>query len=111
MAAAIPKVLHILTIGTTKIGIQEPDVYTAIADIVGIKKATDTDRADEPGTISQLKMYARIITFNARCSDKKTRKVQCAMDKASSAAGSLPGKALGSVTIKSVSIRRKRTRH
>jgi hypothetical protein len=111
MATAIPKVLHILTIGATKIGIQEPDRYTAIADIVGIKKATATDVADEPGTISQLKQYARLITFNARCSDGKTHKVQCAMEKASSAAGSLPGKAFGAVTIKKVSIARKRTRH
>jgi hypothetical protein len=38
MATAIPKVLHILTIGATKIGIQEPDRYTAIADIVVSRK-------------------------------------------------------------------------
>jgi hypothetical protein len=110
MAAQKAKFLHILTVGTTKIGIQEPDSYSSIADIVGVKKAGDTDKADEPGTISQLKKYARIITFNARTSDGKSHRIQCAIDKASSAAGSLIGKSFAGATIKSVSIPRKRTR-
>ncbi len=111
MAAQKPKFLHILTVGTTKIGIEEADNYGSIADIVGIKKATDTDKADEPGTISQLKRYARIITFNCRTSDGKSHRLQCAIDKASSAAGSLVGKSFAGATIKRVSIARKRTRH
>jgi phosphomannomutase len=104
------KFLHILTVGTTKIGIEEVDNYGSIGSLVGIKKATDTDRADEPGTISQLKRYARIITFTVRTADKKSHKLQCAIDKASSAAGSLIGKAFAGSTIKKVSIARKRTR-
>jgi len=103
-------VLHILTVGGIKVGIKEPDLYSAIADIVGVKKAADTDKVDDSGSISELKLRGKAITLNAFCSDKKRHKIQCSIDKVTGAVAGLIGKSFGANTIKSVSIPRRRTR-
>lgn len=99
-----------MTVGAIKIGIDEPDSYGSIADIVGVKKALETDTVDDSGSISELKLRGKAVTLNARCDDGKTHKIQCSIDKVSSAVGSLKGKTFALAKIKSVSIPRRRTR-
>jgi hypothetical protein len=102
--------LHILTSGTTKIGISEPDKYDAIKDIVGVRKAEAADTVDDSATISELKKRGKAVTLAAIDSDKKAHRILCAIDKASSAISALKGKSFGGKTIKSVSMPRKRSR-
>ena len=103
-------VLHIMTVGSIKIGIKEPDLYGSINTIVGVKLAAPNDTVDDSGSISELKQRGKAITLNARCSDGKTHRIQCSIDKVAGAVTGLVGKGFGAVTIKSVSIPRKRTR-
>jgi hypothetical protein len=104
------RVLHVIKVGSAKIGITEPDNYQNIADIVGVKKAVDTDVLDDDGTIGNLKRRGKIVSFKVRTKDKKTHTVQCSMDKASTAVSTLKGKTFAGSTITSVSIPRKRSR-
>lgn len=105
-----PRVLHIVKVGTVKIGIQEPDSYGDIADLVGIKKAEKSDQVDDSGNISELKQRGKLITFTARVAGGKTRRIQCSIEKAAAASAGLKGKSFGGLVIESVSIRRKRSR-
>jgi hypothetical protein len=102
--------LHIVTVGTTKIGISEPDKYGSIADIVGVKLAGTGDTVNDSATISELKKGGKLITLAAIDGDKKSHRIQCAIDKVSSAISALKGKTFGTATIKSVSIPRRRSR-
>jgi hypothetical protein len=102
--------LHILTSGTSKIGISEPDKYSAIADIVGVKKAEATDTVDDSATISELKKRGKAVTLAAIDKDKKSHRILCAIDKVASAMSALKGKSFGGKEIKSVSIPRRRSR-
>jgi hypothetical protein len=102
--------LHILTSGTTKIGISEPDKYDAIKDIVGVRKAEAADTVDDSATISELKKRGKAVTLAAIDSDKKAHRILCAIDKVASAISALKGKSFGGKTIKSVSVPRKRSR-
>jgi hypothetical protein len=103
-------VQHILTSGTTKIGISEADKYEGIKDIVGIRKAVDGDTVDDSATISELKKRGKAITLAAIDVDKKAHRILCAIDKVASAITSLKGKTFGSKVIKSVSVPRRRSR-
>lgn len=103
-------VLHILTSGTSKIGISEPDKYEGIKDIVGIKKAAEGDTVDDSATISELKKRGKAITLIGVDKDKKQHRILCAIDKVSSAISALKGKSFGGKAINSVSIPRKRSR-
>jgi hypothetical protein len=104
------RVLHLIKVGSAKIGIMQPDNYSSIADIVGVKKATDSDVLDDEGTVGNLKKRGKIISFSVRTKDKKSHRVQCSIDKASTAVTTLKGKTFAGSTISSVSIPRKRTR-
>jgi hypothetical protein len=111
MAAPVARVLHIVKVGTSKIGIQEPDAYAQIASIVGITKATDSDVLDDEGTVSMLKKSGKLVTLKCRDTQKKTHTIQCSIDKVSTAVPSLKGKTFGTAVIKTVSIPRKRSRY
>jgi glycine cleavage system H lipoate-binding protein len=102
--------LHIVTVGTAKIGISEPNKYSAIGDIVGVKLAGTGDTVDDSATVGELKKRGKIITLAAIDTSGKSHRIQCAIDKVASAISSLKGKQFGAVTIKSVSIPRKRSR-
>jgi hypothetical protein len=107
----VGKVNHIVTVNKVKIVIEEyASTYTNIGDIVGIKLMADADKADDYGSVPGLKRRAKIITFSVATKDKKRFTVQCSIDKASTAPAALIGKNIGSSPIKSVSIRRRRTR-
>jgi hypothetical protein len=58
--------LHIVTVGTTKVGISEPDKYGSIADIVGVKLAGTGDTVDDSATISELKKRGKLIRDRRR---------------------------------------------
>jgi hypothetical protein len=105
-----PRVLHIVKVGTAKIGIQEPDSYAEIADLVGIKKAGESDQVDDSGNIGELKQRGKLITFTARCAGGKSRRIQCSVEKAAAASAGLKGKNFGGLKIESVSIARRRSR-
>jgi hypothetical protein len=104
-------VSHVLKVGNSKIVIQELlTTYKDIGSVVGITEKADTDKVDDIGSISKLKQAAKVITFNVRMSDKKTHKVNCSIDKASSAPANLIGKSISGATIKKVSVPRRRSR-
>jgi hypothetical protein len=108
--ATIERFPHIVKVGTAKHTITEPDIYTAIADIVGIKKALDTDTSDDFQTVGNLKKAGKLITLTCKTKDKKSHKIQCTTEKVSSATGSLRGKTLAGSTITTVTISRRRSR-
>jgi hypothetical protein len=104
------RVLHIVKVGTAKIGIIEPDNYDKISSIVGVTKATDTDVLDDEGTIGALKKRGKLISLKVRTADGKYHTVQCSVDKISTAVPTLKGKEFAGSKIKSVSVPRKRSR-
>lgn len=111
MATKKALVLHILTTGSLKIGVEQSEAdYVSIGDIVGIKKAPETATIDTFQTTSQLQLEGKVIRLACRLANKKTNSILCAVDKVSAARGSLRGKSLGGSTIKSVTIPRKRSR-
>jgi hypothetical protein len=111
MATRKTMVTHVLTVGSTKIGLDQPkDEYTNIGDIVGIKEAAENSDQDAHETVSQLQVNGRVIRLSCRMSDKKTNTILCATDKVSSARSQLRGKTINGKTIKSVTISRKRNR-
>lgn len=108
--AVTEKFPHIVKVGSVKHTITQPDTYANIADIVGIKKATDTDTSDDFQTVSNLKKAGKLITLTCKTKDKKSHRVQCATDKVSSATGALRGKTISGSVITAVSIPRRRSR-
>jgi hypothetical protein len=102
--------LHIVTVGTTKIGISEPDKYEAIKDIVGVRKAAASDTVDDSATVGELKKRGKLITLSAIDTSGKAHRIQCAIDKVASAISGIKGKSFGTATIRSASIPRKRSR-
>ena len=111
MAVKRETVLHVLTVGSQKIGLDQPvDDYNNIGDIVGIKKAGESDQLDSFQEVKNLMLEAKVVKFTCRLKNKKTNTILCAIDKASGARGSLRGKTLGGSTITRVTISRKRTR-
>ncbi|AFY94630.1 hypothetical protein [Chamaesiphon minutus] len=111
MATKKTLVLHILTVGNLKIGVEQSESdYTSVGDIVGIKKAPDNATIDTFQTVRQLQLEGKVIRINCRLANKKTNSILCAVDKVSAARGSLRGKSMASSTVKSVTIPRKRSR-
>lgn len=102
--------LHVVTIGSSKIGISEPDKYGGIADIVGVKLATESDKITDSATIGELKKAGKLITLSATDKDGKAHRIQCAIDKVSSAISALKGKTFGTKIITSACIPRRRSR-
>jgi hypothetical protein len=109
--AMADRVLHIVKVGTVKIGINEPDNYANIATIVGVTKATDSDVLDDEGTIGGLKKRGKLVSFRVKTKDKKSHTIQCSIDKVSTAVATLKGKTFAGSVISSVSIPRKRSRY
>jgi hypothetical protein len=102
---------HVLTIGSTKIGLDQPvDDYTNISDIVGIKKAAENAEMDTFQTVRQLQLEGKVIRLSCRLKNKKTNTILCAIDKVAGARGKLRGKTLAGSTISSVSVPRRRSR-
>jgi hypothetical protein len=111
MATTKALVLHVLTVGNLKIGVEQSESdYQAISDIVGIKKAPENATIDTYQTVRQLQVEGKVIRLNCRLANKKTNSILCAVDKLAAARGTLRGKALAGSTIKSVTIPRKRSR-
>jgi hypothetical protein len=102
--------LHVVTVGNSKIGIKEPDKYGGIADIVGVKLAVDSDKITDSATISEAKKGGKLITLAAIDKDGKSHRIQCSIDKASSAISGLVGKSFAGKTIASAGIPRRRSR-
>jgi len=105
MATKKTLLLHVLTVGNIKYGLDQP-----IGDIVGIKKAPENADMDNFQTVGQLQQNALVVRFTCRLANKKVNTVLCAIDKAASARGKLRGKSLAGSTIKTVTIARKRSR-
>lgn len=106
-----PLLLHIVTIGNVKHGIKQPDDYASINAVVGVKKATSTDKVDDSAEISSLRRSGKVIKLNCRLKSGKINSVICAIDKVSGAIAGLIGKTLDGSTITNVSIPRKRNRY
>jgi hypothetical protein len=102
---------HVLTIGNTKIGVDQPvDDYTNIGDIVGIKKAAENAEMSTFQTVRQLQLEGKVIRLTCRLKNKKTNTILCAIDKVAEARGKLRGKTLAGSTIISATIPRRRSR-
>jgi hypothetical protein len=103
--------LHIVTIGSAKYSCDQPvGDYANIGDIVGIKKAPENADLDAHYRVSELQRAGKVVRISCRLKDKKTNTVLCAIDKVAGALGKLRGKTLGSSTIVSATIPRKRSR-
>jgi hypothetical protein len=111
MAVKKALVLHVLTIGSLNIGLdQSENDYLTTGTIVGIKKAAASATIDTYQTVSQLQQEGKVIRLSCRLANKKTNSILCAVDKVAAARGTLRGKALSGSTITSVTIPRKRSR-
>ncbi len=107
----VTEVNHILKVGNSKIVILELEAtYKNIGDAVGITLQGENDKGDDVNTIGNLKKNAKLITFNVRMKDKKTHRVNCSIDKASTAPANMIGKKIGDSEIKKVSVPRRRSR-
>jgi hypothetical protein len=105
-----PLILHVATIGAVTHGIKQPDDYAAINAIVGIKKATSSDKVDDSTEVNSLRRSGKLVKLSCRLANKKVNTIQCTTEKVSGAVAGLLGKALDGSTITSVSIPRKRNR-
>jgi hypothetical protein len=99
--------LHIFTLKSTKISVMQPDNYTGIESVVGIKKALDSDVADDFNTVSNLLRAGKVVHLNAITKDGKTHKILCAV---ATAISSLRGKSIAGSVVSSVGIPRRRRR-
>jgi hypothetical protein len=111
MAARKDLVTHVLTVNGTKIGIDQSETdYASIGDIVGIKKATDSENVTAFMDVPDAQKNGLVVRLSCRLKSKKTNSILCAIDKVSSARASLRGKAMNGSTIATVRIPRKRSR-
>lgn len=105
------RVIHYIESEGGKVGVKLPDVYGSIADIVGVKKLTTTDKLSVTAEVDDLKQSGVALTLSARIQEGteiKTKRILCSMKLASTAVGQLVGKQVGTGTIKSVGIKRER---
>jgi hypothetical protein len=112
---ALNRVSHVLTLGTQTIGVDLPDIYEKIGDVVGIKKQTDTTVVKDSYTVNECRAKGKAIELKiATRTDKNVRgpshRVLCSVDKVSGAFSSLKNRKIGTDTITSVLISRKRRR-
>lgn len=108
MADRVP---HYIESEGGKVGIILPDVYGAIADIVGVKKVTDADKLSVTAEVDDLKQSGVAMHLSCRVQDGteiKYKKVLCSMKLASSAVGQLVGKTIDGGIIKKASVKRER---
>lgn len=111
MAVRKDLVTHVLTVNGTKIGIdQAQSDYENIGDIVGIKKATDSENVTAFMDVPDVQKNGLAVRLSCRLKNKKTNSILCAIDKVSSARASLRGKTMAGSTVVSVRIPRKRSR-
>jgi hypothetical protein len=111
-------VAHVVTSGKTKFSVKEPDIYTNIADIVGVKLLADTDTADFRTTVNELRINGVAIHISVRTETNKVHTVLCTTEKAAKAVSGLINKTIGEFEgdavvqkkITSVTIPRKRSR-
>lgn len=110
MAVRKELVPHILTSGTTQIGIDQSETdYTSIGDIVGIKKMPENANVTAEMSVSEVQRKGLAIRLRVRLKNKKTNTILCAVEKVANARIALKGKAMNSSTISSVGIPRKRS--
>ena len=100
--ASLPKIKHILTIGTEKYSLRVPDVYGNFAGSTGIVKAPNPDTTVYTGKVTKddysngKLMRLKCTATSGSGSTKKTKAftVLCALDKAKSALASLESKTI-----------------
>lgn len=95
----VAKVPHILTSAGIRYTVLLPDVYGAIGEVVGVKKAGDNETGtSDGGGVSHLVAIGAAIRMKVRCQGKKEVTVVCASDKIKGAEGGVGGKAIGTKT-------------
>lgn len=107
--AKIARASHALTQNGKTFGVTLPDIYDGIADVVGVKKQTAKQVVDAALTVNEARkggnaIHLRVITTGVN------HTILCSTDKISSALGTLRDRKIGSDTITSARIPRKRRR-
>ena len=102
---------HYITSNGGKVGFIARDAYADISDIVGVVKVTSSDQLASMTDIEDLRQSGVALHFHCRVDiggQIRTRKILCAMTKASTARAQLIGRSYAGGTIRSVSIKRDR---
>lgn len=109
MATRAPLFPHIIVVSGKNYAVKQPDIYSAIGDLVGCKKAPDPDNTQYSGggSPSKLAENGELIKIKVMLDTKKIRSLLCSLDKASSAVHAIVGKQLGTDKIKTAWIPRR----
>jgi hypothetical protein len=113
---ALDRVSHTLKVGTQTIGVDLPDIYKEIGDVVGVTKQGSTTVVKDSYTVNECRSKGKAIelTVGVKRADKSrgrgSHRVLCSIDKVSGAFSSLKQRKIGTDTITSVRIPRKRRR-
>ena len=106
----LKRVPHVITSGTTKIGVILADEYGGLGTILGIEKTTSSNKPEVSAEVGNLLRYGQAlrirVTYNVG-TKVKTSQLLCATDKAKTAVVELVGKTFRTSTIKSAGFKRK----
>lgn len=106
---AIARLSHAITVGGRTIGVTLPDIYDGIGDAVGVKKQTAKQVVDDSLTVNEARKQGKAIMLTVSTTGGSHR-VLCSIEKVSGALSSLRDRKIGSDTITSARIPRKRRR-
>ena len=107
--AKVARASHALTVSGKTFGVTLPDIYDGIADVVGVKKQTAKQVVEAPLTVNEARKGGNAVSLKV-ITTGTNHTILCAIDKVSSALGTLRDRKIGSDTITSARIPRKRRR-
>lgn len=92
----MPKMVpHVVTVGSTRVGVFLPDIYTDIATIVGVSKVTDANLPEVTMEVRDLIRKAQVVRLNVSYvlnGKRKLARVICDLSKLKTAVAQLPTK-------------------
>ena len=84
----IARVSHALTLNGKTFGVTLPDIYDNIADVVGVKKQTAKQVVEAALTVNESRKNGMAVELKVTTTGKN-HSILCAIDKVSSALGTL----------------------
>jgi hypothetical protein len=99
---ALKRIPHVITVGTSKVGVILPDEYGAIATTVGVTKVSGNNKPELSSSTPDLLKAGQALKIRISYSiggKRRTSDVLCDIDKAKTAVTELVGKTFREATI------------